>query len=139
MPTDTAIYDLSKPRHRSALISRVQGLDGKYRVTLKKVFRGRSVNQNAFYWAAVIPCLASAITESWGETISNGETHIFLKDKFLSQPVINRKTGEVMGFKQDSTTKLNVSQFCEYLDKIIKFAGEFLNVEVPEANADYWR
>lgn len=128
------IYNLDKPTQRTSLMNVINAWTGMVRVSIKKAHRGRTLNQNGYYWAAILPAIRDGMEEMWGENLSVDEVHLFLRSRFLDKPVVNRETGEQMGSTAGSTAKLDVSEFVTYLDSCIKFAGEYLNVEVPEAD-----
>ena len=81
----------------------------------------RSLNQNAFYWAAIVTPYATA------KGMSPEQVHHHLKEKFLTVDKVDRRTGEVIGQRVMSTTELSVrafSVYCEqcreYLERLMK-------------------
>jgi len=134
---DERTYNLDKPSHRTALMTIVNGLSGLQRVTFKPAYRGRTLRQNSYYWGCALPTIRDGMEETWGERLIVDEVHEFLRAKFLDKPVVNRETGEVVGRRAGSTAALNVNEFVQYLDQCIKFAGEYLNTEIPEASHSF--
>lgn len=103
--------------------------DGKYKVTIKRANK-RSLLQNGYYWAAVLPAVTGGLRDM-GHDLSQEEVHSWLKLKFNYEEVVNKATGEFERIPK-STTRLNTLEFSEeYLEKIIQFAAEFLNVVIP--------
>ena len=131
MPDDTAILDFSQSKTRSMVIAHIRQLRGCYRFKLSKVKRQRSLPQNAYYWGCVLKCVQAGIEDAWGERKSIEWCHLFVKGMFLTEPVINRTTGEQMGEAVRSTSNLSTEEFGEFLDSVIQFCGEKLGVEVP--------
>jgi hypothetical protein len=86
-------------------------------------------------WGVVLPLVAECLTDAWGESVTSEEAHEECKRLFLSTPVIDRKTGELIATKVNSTAALDRKRFGEYLDKIIRWLGETFHCEVPEADA----
>jgi hypothetical protein len=133
MAKDHAILDF--PKHKRLLVSNINTLNGKFWVEIRRCKKQRSLNQNAYMWGVVYPAVRKGLEEAWGESLTDEEVHEWLKGRFNSQPVVNKKTGEVKGRRPVSTTELDTGEFAEYLDKIIRFAGEQLGVDVPPAES----
>lgn len=90
-------------------------LGDKVVITIEKKRAHRSIEQNSFYWGAILP----TISESTGHT--EEDLHEFFKRKFLPPrylEVLNEKI-KIPG----STAKLNKPEFCEYLMKIEQLTG----------------
>jgi hypothetical protein len=93
-------------------------------VIIKLQSKGRSDNQNAYYWAVVIGLIAEncGYRQSWEREELHGE----LKRLFLPShgPLkISQSTGE-----------LNTVEFEEYLSKIRQWASEYLSLYIPLPN-----
>lgn len=137
MAKDHAILDLSNPKHRAMLISHIKSLKGKHWVEIRKCRKQRTLNQNAYYWSdAVLGKIRDGLEECWGELLTKEETHEFLKDRFNSTLLVDRTTGEIKGRRPQSTADLDTATFAEYLNKVIRFAGEELGIEVPPADTE---
>jgi hypothetical protein len=103
--------------------------DGKYRLRISRAGK-RSILQNGYYWGAVIPAIQDGLKDL-GHELDKEEIHDWLKGKFNYTEVINKSTGQ---YEQVpiSTTKLTRTEFCEYIEKIQRFAAEFLNVVIAD-------
>ncbi len=134
---DSALMDFSQPRVRRMVCDYIKTLTGIYRFECVRVRNQRSLQANAFYWSVILKAVQRGISEAWGENLSIDEIHLMMREKFLSKPICNRATGELMHTTAGSTAALDKIQFADYLDKIIKFAAEYLNVEVPAADPCY--
>lgn len=130
------VVNFSDATEKSKVLSYIRTLGGKYRVLIAKDRQTRSKKQNAYLWGVAYPFVASGLQEAWGETLNNDEVHEFLKDRFLSKPVVNRKNGELMGKTKGSSKVLNTKEFTEYLEQIFKFSAESLGVTIPLPNED---
>lgn len=131
MPKDFAILDMSNPKHRKMLVSHIGTLKGKHWVDIRRCRKQRTMSQNAYMWAVVYPAVKAGLEDAWGETLTVDDVHEWLRGRFNCKAVVNRATGEIKGRCPQSTASLDVSQFGEYLDKVIRFAGEELGVDVP--------
>jgi hypothetical protein len=104
---------------------------GKYvfvEVTRKK--SKRSDNQNRYYWSGVIPMVRLGLKDL-GYKLSIEDTHLFLRNKFLLEEMVNGD-GELIGSRVKSTTELNKMQFGDYISEIQQFSAEYLGVVIPD-------
>jgi hypothetical protein len=93
----------------------------------------RSLPQNRYYHGVVVQMVMMGLREI-GYSLSHDETHFFLKQKF--NPVQLAGNGGLLIEVPGTTTQLNKVEFSEYIERIAQFAAEYLNVEIPPANAD---
>jgi hypothetical protein len=91
----------------------------------------RSLPQNAYYWACVVPLVKDGLRDAGYDDVKTEEdAHEVMKHLFLKQQIGSRKTGEVIEFTR-STTTLTKELFNQYLEEIWKWSAEFLNVVIP--------
>lgn len=94
--------------------------------TPKRLRKIRSLNQNAYYWAVVVPMVGQAMGETDIEAI-----HEVLKHEhnyYLS------KVGEHEIRIPLSTADLNTADFEAYLERVRRWASEFFNLYIPLPN-----
>jgi hypothetical protein len=113
---------LDNPNRYLVQISRLEGQ--RIEVVLRKQKSTRSINQNNYYWGVVLELLSD-----------NGNTpdewHEMCRQMFLkSFKTVNNKEIEFAR----STTKLNTTEFEEYLEKIRRWAATELNCFIPLPN-----
>ena len=96
----------------------IGGLTGNIEMTVKKISKTRSLNQNNYYWGVVL----KLISDYTGHDPEDLHNHF--KYHFLRKEAGNLTTSH-------STTELDKIQFGEYLDKIIRFASVRLGVVIP--------
>lgn len=121
--------------------------DCEVEIIIRPKKRKRSYQQNAYYWAVVIPAIQNGIkqlgtrltlneTEDWliDFLLATDKefTHLFLKERFISPSFIDESTGEIIERKK-SSKQLSKEQFSEYLERVIQFANETLEIEIPES------
>lgn len=117
--------------NRKIFDSQLHYLIGKeVEITITRKRKKRSSLQNRYYFGAVIPCIQQGLLETQGYQLTVDATHEFLKGSFHYKELVNENTGEVIKLPM-STTELTTTEFGEYLDKIIIFADEFLNIIIP--------
>lgn len=133
------IVNFDSAAEKAKVLGYVRNLTGKHRVTIVRERNRRSDAQNRYLWGIVYPYVASGLLEAWGEARTEDEIHIFLKNKFLAKPVVNRNTGEVTGWTHPTSAWLTVGDFCKYVDAIIAFAASNLNVAIPAPDEELRR
>lgn len=92
-------------------------VNSKVELTVKKFRKSRSLKQNSYYFGVVL----QTISEYTGYDVEDLHNHF--KYFYLRKP-----TKIVSYF---STTELSTIEFGEYLDKIIRFVGERLSLNIP--------
>ena len=95
-------------------------------VSVRKLKRGRSYSQNAYYWAVPISMMSDV------SGMEAEEVHQFLIREFLSveRTLDNNKTITT----NLSTSALDTVAFEEYLSRVRQFASEFFGIFVPKPN-----
>lgn len=101
----------------------------EFTVTFEKKKAIRSLEQNAYYWSAVVPLMRQGF-EDLGNTFTLESAHEFIKSEFNFKEIINEKTGEIKRVPQ-STTTLSKSEFCELIDRLNVFCGEWFGFNIP--------
>lgn len=113
----------------------VQNNEGKnVEVIVRRKRAKRSDNQNRYYWGVIIPIIHSELV-NLGHRLNSEEVHFFLKQKFNYKTVAT-KEGELIGEIPQSTATLNKLEFMEYVDKIIQWSAEILNVTIPQPTTE---
>lgn len=133
MAKDIPIIDFSNAKLKQAMLGYIRGLEGPHHFDVRKWRGNRTLPQNAYYHGVVLIYVAEGLKEATGEDWTGGRAHEFCKEKFLSIDIFSKKTGEVIGRFIRSTASLNKEEFAKYIDQIIQFASEQLNVEIPPA------
>ena len=101
----------------------VASLEGKKtELTLEKSNERRSTRQNRYYRGVVCELIA----EHCGYT--NDEAHDALKIRFLS----DRTENEHGLTRVRSTTSLSVDEFIYYVNEVVRFAAQDLQVYIPD-------
>jgi hypothetical protein len=106
--------------------------EGKVLKVTYQVLNQRSNNQNAYYWGVLVNEVHARLVELGHEISLNG-THALLKDRFCYREHVLTDTGEVLK-EPLSTSDLSKQEFNEYIDKIIRFAAEVLDIQIKYPN-----
>jgi len=102
---------LDSPDRFRVHLSRYEGQPVE--VVVRKKKSQRSLQQNSYYWGVVIEIL-----RTYFEGYTADELHQALKYKFLR----THEDSDLPAAK--STTKLSTKEFGEYIDSIVRWAGE---------------
>ena len=103
--------------------------DGPVTVRIERKRATRSQQANAYYWVAVI----AALEEHTG--MDPDDLHLYLKARFLPKTLaIANGNGEIVDefVMGGSTTKLDILQFHDYIQRIKQWALDSLGVLIPE-------
>lgn len=108
------------------------------KVTVERNKAKRSDAQNRYYWAVVLPYVRDGFIDIGNELQRNGESimliHELMKERFLDNGIeLADGYGEVMKTKP-TTTSLTKDEMTDYIESIRRWAAEFLNVQIPDAN-----
>ena len=133
MASDIPILNFDLASQRKLATDMIRNLRGLYTFDVHRVQNQASKEQHGYYWGFVVEDIRAGIAEAWGEKLEKEEVHVILKNRFLSRPVVDHHTGEVMGNTAKSTRVLDVEMMSRYLEECIKFAAEYLNVTVRAA------
>ena len=90
--------------------------DGRYTLSLERIKSNRSLNQNRYYFGAVLPPIA----EYTG--YSTEEMHEYYKARFLKKRTLT--IGDDEREVVPSSTKLSTDEFSQYIEKIINHASD---------------
>lgn len=129
--SSTGILQIPTPARSRMTKDLIKYAGCRVELTIKK--RGkRGTKVNAYYRAVVVKEITIRLKEL-GNDVDTDITHEFLKDKFNKKLII-AEGGKVLSSYGGSTSELSHEEFSEYLDKIIQWAAEFLNIEIPMPN-----
>ena len=132
----TSVLNGKFKRNLNTILEAVKAFEGKEcLITIEKLSKKRSNNQNRYYHGVVIPIVKNCLKEA-GYTMNNDEVHELLKLKFLREVLfINENTGDVTE-RVKSTTELSTSAFMDYVSEIRMFTLEYFNTDIPEPNEE---
>lgn len=122
--------------------------EGRYSLTLEKIYNRRSVQQNRAKFGIAYKILRECFVEATGESVSIDYVHEFCKRNFLpseyverlknehqSKQIVSESTGEVIEMPfMLTTTKMTTVEEMEFYANLQKFAAEFFGTEIPSPN-----
>ncbi len=121
-------------RFEAEIAEKFRGKD--IEIVVRRKRKQRSSEQNRYYWGVVIPYILEAFAEI-GNDLQQGNpehaqiVHSFLKGQFLPPRLVCDADGVELKM-EPSTTALSKMEFVEYLDRVIQFAAERLQIVIPE-------
>lgn len=107
--------------------------DGDYLLTIKKIYKNRTIPQNSYYWGKVVEDIVNAINASRDVTnrVDKDGVHEFLTQEFAP----NKDLGDGMQIKI-RTHEMDTVQFEQYLSDCRQWAAIFLGIYIEEPNED---
>lgn len=113
------------------------------KVKLQSASAVRSARANAYYWSSVLTPMSNEGSDGdqSPEDIHDAMCQMFLPDEQKRVEFLNRMTGETMTVETDGrrTSKLKGDEFYTFVEKVRKFALEFMGVETEDPDPNYWR
>lgn len=100
-------------------------------IEIERKAKSRSLKQNNYYHGVVVQEVRIGFLNV-GYDMKANEVHHFLKQKFniVQVPGVGGEVIEVPG----STTEMTTVQFMEYVERIARWAAEYLGVVIPAPN-----
>lgn len=107
--------------------------DGRYVLKIEKRNK-RSLRQNAYYFGCIVPLVKEGLVSNGFDDVKDeSDAHEILKHLFLKRKMINRETEDVIEVV-GSTKKLSTVEFNFFIEEIIKWGAEYLNIQIPFPN-----
>lgn len=107
--------------------------DGKYNVEITKISR-RSNQQNRYLHGLLIPEFRRALNSvGYDEVKDDEQAKEIMKQMFLKRQVVNKDTGEVLEYVQQ-TRDMTKEENNILIDEVIKFCAENMNYVIPYPN-----
>lgn len=106
-------------------------LTGLYRISIKPYRQKRTLDQNAYYWVAIVTPFREWLKENWGQSVTLDQAHDTLKLALLEVPKVNG----IMMMPHSHT--LNIEQFSEYIELAIEFLRVKCDVMVIPSDMFY--
>lgn len=134
MPKSITILSIKdgRPVNQNQIDKFYSGLkDGRYLLEADSS-KKRTNPQNRYYWGVVVWEIRNKL-EQLGNDFSAEQVHEYLKQRFNSTPVLG-DGGECLGSVGASTAEMSKEDFGIYIDKIIPWAQEFLELTIPLPN-----
>lgn len=107
--------------------------DGRYNVEVTKITK-RSNQQNRYLHGLLIPEFRRALNSvGYDEVKTDEQAKEIMKQMFLKRQVINKETGEVLEYVQQ-TRDMTKEENGILIEDVIKFCAENMNYQIPYPN-----
>jgi len=105
----------------------------RWLITAKDI-KKRSVPQNSYYWGVVVPAVRKGLYDAgFDEVRTNDQAHAIIKRYHLKKEIVSKDTGHIL--EQDgTTTELTPAEFNKFLDRVIRWAAEYLGIYIDSPN-----
>lgn len=136
--SESMVLDLSDLDTKRKLMSKIGALQGLHEVTIKPRKRTRSLDQNAYYFAAFVTPFMHWLRETDGDpSIDKEQAHVALKMAVLGSKTVTLKTtGEYVEIPPQ-TRGMKTDEFSIYLDLAAKWMAEFCGIVVLPSELFY--
>jgi hypothetical protein len=104
--------------------------DGKYRVTVEKLRKNKSLPQLGYLFACVYPLSMQFLNDAGWEFTNNDQVDAFWKDLYAKKEVINRHTGEIRMIPALKRDFLSIDMM-NYIESIRQHCSEYLGGYIP--------
>jgi hypothetical protein len=94
----------------------------------------RSIPQLNYYWVCMDLMLDGLHEIGYNNLSTKEDVHELMKHMFLRRPIVNEKTGEIIGEITRSTAELTKDEMTNYLTQIDQFCIEYLGFSLPQPN-----
>lgn len=138
MSKDTLLINMSDAAAKRQLMVEIGRLSGLYEVYIKPRKRTRSLDQNAYYWTAVVQPFTDWLRLNYGDSkIDKEQAHEMLKVKILglSEKQIPNSDETVTIIPRSKT--LTVEEFSEYIEKCAAWLASFCEIIVVPSEMFY--
>lgn len=109
--------------------------DGCYQITIR-VRRKRSLPQNSYFHGVMLPLVFDGLRDAgFDEVMDHEDAKLIIKNLFLKVNIVSKETGLVVEHIR-KTSSLSTTEFNELIDQVIKWAAEYLMIQIPYPNED---
>jgi hypothetical protein len=107
--------------------------DGRYQVTIESK-NNRSNDQNAYLHGVVIPLVFEGLRDAGFDDVRDKEdAKLVIKTIFLTRKIHSPENGDTIPIIR-KTSELTTIEMMQFIDDVIKWAAEYLNVQIPLPN-----
>ena len=140
---DSLVINFSDRSAKLTFLKQAGTLQGLWEVRMKPRKRTRSLEQNAYYWVAVVQPFRDWLREAYGDPqISSEQAHEMLKVKILgmNEKEIISASGEEELLKLIPRSKtLTTDEFGQFIEKASEWLATFCEIVVIPSEMFYER
>jgi hypothetical protein len=136
---DSLIVNLSDPAVKRELMIQIGRLSGLHEILIRPRKRTRTLDQNAYYFAAVVAPFTEWLREVYGDRqIDKEQAHEMLKVKILGSNdwlLPNSESEKLLILPRSKT--LTTDEFSDYIEKCAAWLAEFCEIVVVPSELFY--
>lgn len=107
--------------------------DGRYQVTIESK-NNRSNPQNSYLHGVIIPLVFEGLRDIGYDDVRDKEdAKLIIKTLFLTRSIHNPDNGDTIKIIR-KTSELTTVEMMQFIDDVIKWAAEYLSVQIPLPN-----
>lgn len=122
------VINLDDLETKRRLLAQIGKLKGLWELHLKPRRLTRSLNQNAYWWAAIVKPFCDWLNDEWGESVDMEQAHEMLKQKILGIKFVEID-GQAITIPQSSRT-LNTEEFGVLIEEAASWLAKFCHIVV---------
>src|ERR1041385_8120284 len=132
------VLNFDNVQTKRRFMEKIQKLRGVYEVSISPRKKTRSLNANAYYWAAYVQPFTEWLRDEWGDpAITTQQAHIELKRAVLgTKELVKKDTGDVIELIP-TTHDMDKYDFGDYLESAAKWLAEFDGIVVLSSDL-FW-
>lgn len=129
---ESLILNMDDLTIKRQVMSKIGTLQGVWEMTLTRRRFNRSLNQNSYYWVAVVAPFVEWLHDEWGESIEPEQAHEMLKQKILG--VKYKEIGGQAVVITPTSHNLDTAEFTDYIEKCAAWLAEFCGIVVVSSD-----
>ena len=102
-------------------------------ITIERMSKKRSLAQNNFIHL-LFTIFATSFNETTGNDFSMQKIKDWMKKMFLTEPLVDEATGEIIGEYVKHTADLKTVEMMDFLNKVVRYAQDEWNIRLPLPN-----
>lgn len=135
-PKFNGVLDLDNRDLKRRFWSWVGTLSGYYEVRIEPRRLTRSQRQNAWYRGFIVAPFFEFLTDQDEEITDPDQAHRILSREFLTVPVVNKRTGEVITTRVRSTTELSIEEMHDYCERCRAWLAKMFDIPTIDPEPD---
>lgn len=133
MGAETLLLNMDDVRDKRSLMSRIGSLTGLWEFKLKERKRTRTLDQNRYYWVAVVTPWLEWLRAEYGDPdIDKEQAHELLKGAVLGRQALKNAKGEEVEVSR-RTRDMKTDEFARYVEAAALFLAAFAGIVVVPA------
>lgn len=118
------LVNFSDTERKRRFLSWAGALSDWWEVHLSPKRDTRTLRQNALWHSRIVKPYFDFLRDQDYEISHPYQAHMLLREKLLSVPIINKSTGEAIGWVPRSTRDLSKEEFSDLIERAVSYLAE---------------